>query len=130
MKAFSPTQVRTRCAAPRSQPALGASVTFVLDPGRSLIFRSVISGAGLAPRPCGRRAPPEAGRFQISLRSGPHSDAGGIADLNPDPTRTVLADDQPIAVMLVDPIGAGGQFWSFNRLSGDNEPGRKALDPQ
>jgi site-specific recombinase XerC len=30
---------------------------------------------------------------------------------------------------FVDPIGAGGRFRSFNRLSGNNEPGRKRLDP-
>jgi hypothetical protein len=49
-----------------------------------------------------------------------------------EPIAAVAApDDQPISIMLdfVDPIGADRRFSSFNRLSGDDEPGRKRLHP-
>jgi hypothetical protein len=40
------------------------------------------------------------------------------------------ADDNSVAVVFdfVDPIGAGRRLCSFNRLSGDHEPGRERID--
>ena len=63
--------------------------------------------------------PPGSGRDRRQSR-GP---VNGVTAIQPH-NRTVAADDQPIAVMLdfVNPIGTGGRFWSFNRLSGDDEP--------
>jgi hypothetical protein len=43
---------------------------------------------------------------------------------------TVPAHDNSVAVMFdfVNPVGADRRLWSFNRLSGDDEPGRKRND--
>ena len=44
-------------------------------------------------------------------------------------TAVVATDDYAVTVVLdfVNPVGAGGRFRSFDRLSRDNEPGRKRL---
>ena len=53
----------------------------------------------------------------------------GVAAVEPH-GGTVPADDNSVAVVLdlMNPIGPDRRPWSFNRLSGDDEPGRKGLD--
>jgi hypothetical protein len=52
----------------------------------------------------------------------------GDAAVEPN-SRAVTADDYAVTVVLdfVNPVGAGRRFRSFERLSRDNEPGRKRL---
>jgi hypothetical protein len=44
--------------------------------------------------------------------------------------RAVPADDNSVAVMFdfVNPVSTDRRLWSFNRLSGDDEPGRKRIN--